>query len=183
MPAELENEDYGDGPMHEWFGLSYASYLTIPRTIIQSMSHAWQDNLRRLIEAVPECLDLEGNKLEYQVLKRDTHGRFSQDPFAAYERGRRRLARNTSRAYSTPIVGSLRAFLDPVDRNRILRDLGRLGNATNGRCPICFSGVNTWGHTDACPLTILTEALRDPAVSADMFQEAHDDTNKTLDNL
>lgn len=32
-----------DGPIHTAFGLSYASYLTLPRTLLQSMPIAWQE--------------------------------------------------------------------------------------------------------------------------------------------
>jgi hypothetical protein len=42
----------GDGAIHSWFGLSYTNYLVLPRTLLQSMPHAWQDrfvdNLREL---------------------------------------------------------------------------------------------------------------------------------------
>jgi len=31
-----------DGPVHEHFGLSYANYLVLPRTLLQSMPAAWQ---------------------------------------------------------------------------------------------------------------------------------------------
>ncbi|MEU3565757.1 hypothetical protein [Kitasatospora sp. NPDC006786] len=34
-----------DEPVHEWFGLSYAAYLVLPRTLLQSMPAAWQQRL------------------------------------------------------------------------------------------------------------------------------------------
>lgn len=32
-----------DGPIHTHFGLSYANYLTLPRTLLQSMPIGWQE--------------------------------------------------------------------------------------------------------------------------------------------
>ncbi|WP_371484831.1 hypothetical protein [Kitasatospora sp. NBC_00315] len=31
-----------DGPVHTWFGLTYANYLVVPRTLMQSMPVGWQ---------------------------------------------------------------------------------------------------------------------------------------------
>ncbi|MEU8926994.1 hypothetical protein AB0D10_39765 [Kitasatospora sp. NPDC048545] len=31
-----------DGPVHSWFGLTYANYLVVPRTLLQSMPASWQ---------------------------------------------------------------------------------------------------------------------------------------------
>ncbi len=82
-----------DEPIHTWFGLSYASYFVIPRTVLQSMPDAWQQRFIDLIEETethlgdwspdwPAC---------YHVTIRGPGGRFLSDPLANYERGRRRL--------------------------------------------------------------------------------------------
>ena len=39
-----------DGPVHTHFGLTYANYLVLPRTLLQSMPIAWQ-------ERIVACLD------------------------------------------------------------------------------------------------------------------------------
>ncbi|KPC67323.1 hypothetical protein ADL35_45815, partial [Streptomyces sp. NRRL WC-3753] len=31
-----------DGPIHEWFSLTYSNYLVLPRTLMQSMPTGWQ---------------------------------------------------------------------------------------------------------------------------------------------
>lgn len=39
-----------DGPIHTAFGLSYASYLTLPRTLLQSMPIPWQERFVALLD-------------------------------------------------------------------------------------------------------------------------------------
>lgn len=39
-----------DGPVHTWFGLSYANYLVWPRTLMQSMPLEWQRRFTGLAE-------------------------------------------------------------------------------------------------------------------------------------
>lgn len=34
-----------DGPVHDWFGLSYSNYLVLPRTLMQSMPTEWQQHM------------------------------------------------------------------------------------------------------------------------------------------
>lgn len=36
--------------IHTWFGLSYANYLVLPRTLLQSMPDAWQERLVELLD-------------------------------------------------------------------------------------------------------------------------------------
>jgi len=43
--------------IHTWFSLSYASYLVIPRSVLQSMSEEWQYKFVELLD------ELEGTKL------------------------------------------------------------------------------------------------------------------------
>ena len=78
-------------PIHAWFGLSYASYLVIPRSILQSMSVGWQ---KRFVALLEECEHIYGGHLnkKYAVnLKRDEGG-FVKDDLADYQRGRRFVA-------------------------------------------------------------------------------------------
>lgn len=35
--------------LHLWFGLSYASWLTLPRVLMQSMPEDWQRSMARLL--------------------------------------------------------------------------------------------------------------------------------------
>lgn len=82
-------------PIHLWFELSYASYLVLPRSVLQSTPIEWQ---RRFVECLEELNDMcAGLRLlpdgaHYDVFVRGDRGRRVRDDFAAYERGRRRVA-------------------------------------------------------------------------------------------
>lgn len=83
------NKDFCDSDVHTFFSLSYASYLTIPRSILQSMPAEWQ---HKFLELMEECSELYGGyDMSYTIQKRDSRGRFVQDPLRSYERGRRKV--------------------------------------------------------------------------------------------
>lgn len=44
-------------PVHEWFELSYAQYLTIPRSILQSMPTDWQVRFVGILQDLDETFD------------------------------------------------------------------------------------------------------------------------------
>lgn len=81
-----------DEPVHLWFNLTYASYLVLPRTALQSMPLDWQ---RRFVECLEELDALVGEDIPgegtYQVYLRNSRGRFIEDPLRDYQRGRRRI--------------------------------------------------------------------------------------------
>ncbi len=78
--------------IHEFFELSYANYLVLPRSVLQSMPVDWQEKFVTLLEKIPEVIaenfEPEGG---YEVKARDSEGRFITDSYSNYERGRRRL--------------------------------------------------------------------------------------------
>lgn len=82
-----------DGPIHTAFGLSYASYLVIPRTVLQSMPLEWQARFVELVNETHETFPgweppwPQG----WTVHLRGEGGRYVADDLAHYERGRRRL--------------------------------------------------------------------------------------------
>lgn len=43
-----------DGPIHEWFGLTYCNYQVLPRTLMQSMPTEWQE---RMVACLNEMQD------------------------------------------------------------------------------------------------------------------------------
>lgn len=69
-----------DGPIHWFFGLSYASYYCVPRLALQEMPTAWQEKFVALVEQLPPTPD-------YIVTRRDKEGRFIGDPWRNYRRG------------------------------------------------------------------------------------------------
>jgi hypothetical protein len=79
-------------PIHNYFELSYAQYIAIPRTVLQSMPTEWQV---RFVECMTELDELIDWRQNYWVYLRDDKGRFMSDPLADYQRGRRRLPYKT----------------------------------------------------------------------------------------
>ena len=78
-------------PIHEWFELSYAQYLTIPRSVLQSMPPEWQRRFVECLEELDATIDWRPADGRYWVELRDSKGRFQRDPLQDYERGRRRV--------------------------------------------------------------------------------------------
>ena len=78
-------------PVHGYFELSYAHYLVVPRTALQSMPVEWQRRFISCMEELDEAIDW---KQSYEVHLRTSDGKFlsvQQDPLNDYERGRRRI--------------------------------------------------------------------------------------------
>ena len=69
-----------DSPVHNMFGLTYASYLVVPRIVLTNMPNWWQAAFCFLMKFVPATP-------EYTVQRRDGKGRFIEDEFANYRRG------------------------------------------------------------------------------------------------
>lgn len=82
-------------PIHGYFGLSYANYLTIPRSVLQSMPVEWQRKFVRLLEEMSEAFGDIMDQGKYDVRLRGADGRFVEDVLADYQRGRRRLEPKT----------------------------------------------------------------------------------------
>jgi len=79
-------------PVHGWFELSYAQYLTIPRSVLQSMPDEWQARFVACLEQLDEAIRWRPETGRYWVRLKDGDGRFVRDPLMDYERGRRRIA-------------------------------------------------------------------------------------------
>ena len=83
------NDDLGPEPMHDFFELSYAQYLVLQRSVIQSMPLPWRTKLRRLMDELDETIDWR--RSGYFVRREDENGNAIEDDLANYERGRRRV--------------------------------------------------------------------------------------------
>lgn len=79
-------------PMHGWFGLSYANYLVLERSLIQSMPAEWQRRLLECLDDLHERFDGVERAAGFQVRAVDVSGRFMRDPIPHYNRGRTRVA-------------------------------------------------------------------------------------------
>ncbi len=100
----------GHDALHTWFELSYAKYLTVPRSALQSMPDKWQGRMAALLSELDERIDWRPEDGCYYVtLNRveedeETHcwnvmGRELVDPLRSYERGGRRLPLKPKRPF------------------------------------------------------------------------------------
>lgn len=73
--------------VHAWFGLSYASYLCVNRSLLQSMPPNWQHAFVKLMDELWAYFP-DVREPRYTVHARDDRGRFIRDPIPNYNRGR-----------------------------------------------------------------------------------------------
>jgi hypothetical protein len=73
-----------DADVHGWFELSYAKYLTIPRSILQSMPVEWQKRFVACLQELDDALPWRPAEGRYWVQLKDASGRYVEDPFDEY---------------------------------------------------------------------------------------------------
>lgn len=72
-------------PIHTWFGLTYSSYLVVPRTVMEQMPLDWQEKMTELLEFADEYFVPSLPSVTYRVTAIDTNtGKFIKDPLANY---------------------------------------------------------------------------------------------------
>ena len=74
-------------PIHDWFELSYAQFLTVPRLAMESMSLKWQYKMAKLLQEMDDTFDWRPKEGRYWVRLRDANGRFCNAPLANYRHG------------------------------------------------------------------------------------------------
>jgi hypothetical protein len=80
--------------IHVFFGLTYSSYLVLPRSILQSMPIKWQKKfVDMLVDLEAATCNITDMPSHYTVLAKDGN-KFTKDPYRDYERGRRRVILN-----------------------------------------------------------------------------------------
>lgn len=79
-------------PIHNWFELTYAQYLTLPRSVLQSMPQEWQARFVKCLEELDNTIDWRPAKGRYWVALKDDLGHYAHDPLQDYQRGRRQIA-------------------------------------------------------------------------------------------
>lgn len=62
-----------------WFGLSRASFITIPRILMHEMPDEWQEKMAELLEQYDEAFPNQPDVIPYVVFK-NGNGRFTQGP-------------------------------------------------------------------------------------------------------
>lgn len=73
-----------------FFGLTRASYLVLPRVALQSMDEQWQRDFVKMINQISDQLPefLEMDPYSYAVNPKDERGRFCSSKFPHYRRGK-----------------------------------------------------------------------------------------------
>jgi hypothetical protein len=90
-------EDIPDAPIHDYFALSYARYLVVPRSVLQSMPARWQADLVELLTQMEERCETGGIKLPPYSVRPPPPSTASPAEFLMYEwlkeydRGRRNV--------------------------------------------------------------------------------------------
>lgn len=82
-PEDLNDDRYSQGPAWLWFGLSYSSYVVMPRRAICSMPIYWQERFVALMNEAALLLPEEACMEEYMVRARKD-GKFIEDPNVPY---------------------------------------------------------------------------------------------------
>jgi hypothetical protein len=94
-PRSVKLEDAVETVEHEaihgWFNLTYANYLCLPRTLLQSMPDEWQTRFVKCLRELDEAYWHLDHAVRYTVSVRDDKGRFTTDPIPHYNRGRTRI--------------------------------------------------------------------------------------------
>ena len=80
---------FSEDPVHDWFELSYAQYLTIPRSVLQSMPVEWQKKFVDCLNELDATIDWRPEAGSYWVKLKDDNGKYVHDPLMDYQRGRR----------------------------------------------------------------------------------------------
>jgi hypothetical protein len=103
--------------IHSWFELTYAQYLTIPRSVLQSMPGEWQKKFVELLNELDDTIDWRPKEGIYRVRlyttkevydkKEDQYitkwGHEIPDPLMNYQRGRRQIPHIEKTIYDNPI--------------------------------------------------------------------------------
>ncbi len=80
METDQETEVSGPDLLWNWFGLSYASWLTLPRVLMQSMPDDWQLRMAQLLQEYSDTWDIpEADWMETAVSGKKS-GKFCKLP-------------------------------------------------------------------------------------------------------
>ena len=98
--------------IHGWFGLTYAAYLVIPRSVLQSLPGPLQRQLVDALDAIEAHISPADAPVDldthYTVHLRDYRNRFVGDPLRDYDRGRRRVTADDLRLMCEETRGTRR---------------------------------------------------------------------------
>ena len=87
MMCKDENGVWRDSPISYWFELSYSQFLTVPRLVLESMPHEWQERMAELLFEMDNTFDWRPKEGRYWVKLKDGNGRYCHAPLGDYRRG------------------------------------------------------------------------------------------------
>ena len=93
-----------DSPIHVWFELSHAQFLTVPRLVMESMPPKWQQKMVALLQEMDERFDWRPQGGRYWVRLKDDKGKFSHAPLDDYRHGSLEHLRYPKQTHSTEYV-------------------------------------------------------------------------------
>ena len=73
--------------LQNWFELSYAQFLTVPRLVLESMPDEWQTKMAELLEEMDDTFDWRPKNGRYWVKLKDSNGRYAHAPLNDYRHG------------------------------------------------------------------------------------------------
>lgn len=71
-------------PIHLFFELSYAQYLTIPRSILQAMDPEWKERMAKCLNELDETFNWRPSEGKYWVQLKNDLGMYVKDPLMEY---------------------------------------------------------------------------------------------------
>lgn len=72
--------------IRDWFELSYAQYLTVPRSIMEAMPQEWQEQMAALLDELDDTFAWRPTSGRYWCYLKDGRGRYADDPLQEYRR-------------------------------------------------------------------------------------------------
>ena len=76
-----------ESPIHIWFELSHAQFLTVPRLVMEHMPAEWQEKMKTLLEELDDTFDWRPEEGRYWVKLKDSAGRYCDAPLSDYRHG------------------------------------------------------------------------------------------------
>lgn len=78
---------FHESPINEWFELSHAQFLTVPRLVMENMPLEWQLKMKALLEELDETFDWRPKEGRYWVKLKDAQGHYCPAPLGDYRHG------------------------------------------------------------------------------------------------
>ena len=72
--------------IHGWFELTYAQYLTVPRSIMEAMPEEWQQRMVVCLRELDDAFDWRPKAGRYWVHLKNAAGKYGHDPLMEYRR-------------------------------------------------------------------------------------------------